>query len=85
MHVYFVGYTVQFLRQIFDRGLNEENIRSAAFGGLTVDLLRNLLERARVRIDPDVELVRVPARRLVHKAPVSRPDVDDYPFAGMVR
>jgi len=84
VHVHFVSNAAQLTRQIFDRGLNEEYVRRAALRGLTIDLLRNLLEGTSVRIDPDVELVRVSARRLVHKAPVSRPNVDDHTFAGMV-
>lgn len=47
-----------------------------------MDLLGDLLQWADVWVDSDVELVRVPARGLVNKAPVSRPDVDDHPFAG---
>ena len=85
MNVYFVSNAVEFVRKIFKRGLNEENVRSAAFRGLPVNLLRDLFEWASVGIDSDVELVRVPARRLVHKAPVSRPNVDDHPFACIVR
>ena len=37
--------------------------------------------RFNVRIDADVKLVRILAGRLVHKASVSRPDVDDHTFA----
>ena len=85
MHVHFIRHAIQFHRQIFNRRLNEQNVRSAAFRSLPVNLLRNFLEWACVGIDPDVKLGRVPASRLVHKAPVSRPDVDDHPFAGRVR
>ena len=84
MHVHFIGDAIQLVRQIFDSRLNEQNVRGAALRRFSMDLLGGLLERPRVRIDPDVELVRVLARRLVDKAPVSRPDIDDHPFAGML-
>ena len=82
MHVYFVRDSVQFSGEIFNRRLNEQNVRRAAFRWFSMNLLGDLLEWAGIRIDPDVELVRVLARRLVDKAPVSRPYVDDHPFAG---
>lgn len=85
MHVHFIRHAIQLRGQIFNCRLNEEYVRSAALRRLAVNLLRDLLQRARVRIDADVELVRVPARRLVYKAPVSRSNVDDHPFAGKVR
>ena len=84
MHVYFICYAVKLRRKILDRRLNEEDIRSAALGRFSMNLFGDLLEGTCVRIDPDIELVRVLARRLVHKAPVSRPNVDDHSFAGIV-
>ena len=84
MHVYFVSNAVELSRQIFNWRLNEQNIRGAALRWFSMNLLGDLFEWSRVRIDPDVELVRVLARRLVYIAPVARPDVDDHPFAGKV-
>ncbi len=85
MHVQLVGNSVQLRRKILDGRLNEQNIRRASLLRLPVNLLGDLLERTSVRIYPDVKLVWVLARRLVDKAPVSRPDVDDHSLAGMVR
>ena len=50
-----------------------------------MDLLRYLFERPRVGVDSDVELVRIRPSKLVYKETVSSPDVDDYPFAGILR
>ena len=84
MHVYFIRNSVQLSGQIFNRRLNKQHVRSAALRWPSVNLLGDLLERTCVGIDADVELLRVPARRLVHKATVSRPDVDDHSCAGIV-
>ena len=45
--------------RVFNRRLNEETLGAPPFAGFTMDLLRDLLERSRVQIDPDVELFRV--------------------------
>ena len=79
--MHFIGYTVQLRRQIFNRRLNEQYVRRTALRRLPMNLLRDLLEGTDVRIDPDVELVRVLTCRLVHKAPVAGPDIDDHSFA----
>ena len=85
MNVYLVGDAVEFFGEIFDGGLHEHCIRQAAFSRLPRRLHRRFLERFRVRVDADVELVRVLARRNRHKAPVAGPDVDHNPFAGTER
>lgn len=85
MHMHLVGNAVQFTRQIFNGCLDEEDVRRATLRRLPIYLLRDLLQWTCVRIDSDVELVRIPPRRLVYKATVAGPDVDDHTFAGMVR
>ena len=85
MHVHFIRIAIQFRRQIFNRRLNEQHIRRAALRRLAVNLLRDFLQRPDVRIDPDVKLVRVPAGRLVYKAPVACPYVYNHSLAGKGR
>jgi hypothetical protein len=76
---------VKFGRKVFDRGLKEKNIRQATFTRTAMNLLRYLREWPGVWVYPYEELVRIAASALVHKATVSGPDVDHYPFSGMAR
>jgi len=82
MHMYFIGYTLEFGGQILHGGLNEQDIGKAAFFRTPVDLLGYLGQGPRTGIDPDVELVRVLSSALVYKATVAGPDIDHNPPAG---
>ena len=82
MDVDFIGYPVEFRRQIFYRGAHEEDVRSATLSRFSMNFFGDLLEWTDVRVDPDVELVRILTGRLVYKEPVARPDVDYHSLAG---
>lgn len=82
MYVDLIGDAVELVRQVLDRRLYEDSVRKPAFGRLPRRFHRWLLERFRVRIDPDEKLVRIFAGRSEYKASVSGPDIDHDPFAG---
>jgi hypothetical protein len=50
-----------------------------------MNLFGYLLERASVRVDAYVELVRILTSGLVYKETISGPQVDDHSFAGKGR
>jgi hypothetical protein len=50
-----------------------------------MDFLGNLLQRANVGVDPDVEFFRVQTGALVRKETVAGPNIDYYPLAGRKR
>jgi hypothetical protein len=85
MDVHFVGYSVQFRREVFDCGLYEQNVWEPAFLRFSMNFLGYLFQRASVGIHPDVKLPGVPAGALVYKETVSRPDVDHHSLAGRER
>jgi hypothetical protein len=59
-----------------------EGHRQPSLSRIPVYLLRDLLQRARVRVYSDVKLVWVRAGAMVYKKTVSSPNVDHYPLAG---
>ena len=63
----------------------KEDVWQTSLIRFPMNLLGHLLQRTRVRIYADVEFLRVLASALINKEPVSGPDVDHYPLAGMGR
>ena len=82
VHVYFIGDTVELRREFLNGGLDEKDIRKAAFSGLAKDFPRYRLESARARVYPDMEPIGILAGGLVYKATVARPQIDDHAFCG---
>ena len=83
--MYLVGGSVKLFRKIFNCGLHEHRIRQTALLRFPGRPHRRLFERLCVRVDADVELVRVLLRRRRYKASVAGPDIYHYTFAGMGR
>jgi len=82
VNVNLISYAFEFGGKIFNRGLKKKHVLSAAFARFSMNLFRDLFQRAWVRIDSYVELGRIPSGTPVNKETVSGPDVDNYPFAG---
>lgn len=85
MRVDLIGHAVKLRGQVFDRRLYEENVRRSALHRVAMDLLGDLLQRARLRVYSDVEPIRVSPRGLVYIVPVARPQVYDHASAGKGR
>ena len=85
VYVNLVGDLIQFVGKIFDWSLDEQNVRRSAFCGFPSRPHRNLLQRLRVGVDPDVEPRRILSRALVYKATVAGPDIHYHAAGGKVR
>ena len=85
MHMQLIGDSVQFSRKLFDGGLYEEHVRQTALRRFPMNLLGYFLQRAGIRVYPDIEFLRIPAGALVHKETVSGPDVYNHSLAGRAR
>src|SRR5262249_54466745 len=81
VNVDLIGHALQLAGKLLDCGLHEQHVRAAPSCGLAMDLLRDLRQRSRRSIDPDIELIGIQASGLVDKETVARPDVDDHPPA----
>ncbi len=82
MSVNFVGDAIKLRRKFFDSGLDEENVRRPALRRFAMNLLGDFLQRARLRVYPDVEPIRMSPGQLVNKVPVARPQVYNHASAG---
>ena len=85
MYVNLVSDAVQLCGKIFNRRPDEQNIRQAALCRFPGRFHRDLFQRLRVRIYPDVKLRGILSRALVHKATVAGPDIDDHSAGGKAR
>ena len=85
VNVDLIGRAFELFGKVFDGGLHEHCIRQTTLTRFPRRFHRRLLERFHVRVDADVELVRICAGRDRYKATVAGPDVDHHSFAGMER
>lgn len=76
-------YSLKFRRQVFNRGLHEQNISQTAFGRLSMNFFGGFFQRTAIRVDSDEEFLRIRARRAVNEKPVSGPNV--YNYSALVR
>ncbi len=83
MDVDLSGNSVQFRREVFNGGLQKQNVRQTTFARLSVNFFGDFFQRATISVDSDEEFLRTLARAPVDKKAVSGPNI--YNYSALVR